>query len=168
LTVEEMLLADWKHAERDYRSPDGKASQEQDTLKDALRPLRSLYSGTAAKDFATLQLYAVREDMIRSGLSRGVINARVHRIRRAFRWAASMELIPATVIVELREVPELARGRTEAPESPPVEPVPLEMVEATLPHLPRPVAAMVRLQLLTSCRAGEIMAMRGVAAAEKT
>src|SRR5689334_61633 len=32
LTVEEMLLAYWKHAERYYRTPDGKASQEQENL----------------------------------------------------------------------------------------------------------------------------------------
>ena len=33
-------------------------------------------------------------------------------------------------------------------------PVPVEDVEATIPFLPRPVAAMVRIQLLTGCRAG--------------
>src|SRR5262249_20211090 len=40
-------------------------------------------------------------------------------------------------------------------------PVPIERVEAALPHLPGPVAAMVRLQLLTGCRVGEVVAMRG-------
>src|SRR5262249_19560403 len=36
-----------------------------------------------------------------------------------------------------------------------------EQVEATLPHMPRAVAAMVRLQLLTGCRTGEILIARG-------
>ena len=38
----------------------------------------------------------------------------------------------------------------------------VEIVEATLPKLPAPVAAMVRLQLLTGMRAGEVMVMRGM------
>jgi integrase len=48
-----------------------------------------------------------------------------------------------------------------AREAEPVGPVPIEHVEAVLPRLPRPVAAMVRLQLLCGCRAGEVMVMRG-------
>jgi integrase len=42
-----------------------------------------------------------------------------------------------------------------------VVPVPKEHIEATLPYLPRPVAAMVQLQLLCGCRPEEIMIMRG-------
>jgi integrase len=106
-------------------------------------------------------LKAVREDMIRSGLARTTINARIHRIRRAFRWAASVEMIPGAVVVDLETVEALAMGRSDAREADPVEPVPMELVEATLPFLPRPVSAMVQLQLLTGCRAGEVMGMRG-------
>ena len=39
--------------------------------------------------------------------------------------------------------------------------VPVEHVEATIPFLLRPVAAMVRLQLFTGCRAGEALRVRG-------
>jgi integrase len=40
--------------------------------------------------------------------------------------------------------------------------VPIEVVEATLPFAPAPVAAMARLQLLSACRPGEVMRMRAV------
>ena len=99
--------------------------------------------------------------MVKSKLARTTINARINRIRRVFQWAASVELVPASVVQGLATVAGLQRGRTEAPEPKGIGPVPLEHVEAALPFMSRPVAAMVRLQLLTGCRAGEVMAMRG-------
>jgi integrase len=160
-TVEELVLSYWEHAKRYYRGTTGEPTQELNNMRDALRPVRRLYGSTPAASFGPLALRSVREHMIQTGLSRRVINARVHRIRRAFRWAASHQMIPGSVVVDLETVEALAAGRTAAPELPPVEPVPVEAVEATLPFLPRPVAAMVRLQLLTGMRAGEVEIMRG-------
>jgi integrase len=65
------------------------------------------------------------------------------------------------VIQRLATVPGLQRGRTAAREPDGVRPVAAEHVDAALPFLPAPVAAMVRLQLLTGCRPGEVMLMRG-------
>jgi integrase len=99
--------------------------------------------------------------MVRSGLARTTVNARVNRIRRVFRWAASVELVPAAVVAQLATLDGLRVGRTGARETGGVQPVPVEHVDAVLPFLTRPVAAMVRLQLLTACRAGEVVVMRG-------
>lgn len=159
--VAEVILAFWRHAEVHYRASDGTPSGELDNLKFALRPLRKLYGETPARDFGPLALRAVREEMVRSGLARTSVNARVDRIRRAFRWAASVELVPASVVQGLATVAGLQKGRTVARETEPVGPVPADHVERTLPHLSAPVAAMVRLQLLTGMRPGEACAMRG-------
>jgi hypothetical protein len=160
-TVSGLILAFWNHAQEHYRRPDGTPSEELGNLKVALRPVRKLYGLTPAREFGPLALRSVREDMVRSGLARSSINDRVNRIRRAFRWAASLELVPASVVVALGTVAGLQKGRSEAREASPTEPVPIDRVEATLPHLPRPVACMVRLQLLTGMRPGEACAMRG-------
>jgi integrase len=161
-TVEKLVLAYWTHAKTHYRGADGKPTQELENLHEALKPLRRLYGHTLARDFGPLALRALRDTMVRSGwLARTTINSRINRVRRAFKWAASVEMIPATVHEALRTVEGLQRGRTEAREPDPVEPVALEVVEATLPFLPRPIAAMVRLQLLTGMRAGEVVTMRG-------
>jgi integrase len=161
LTVDEVVLAFWRHAEKYYRTPEGQPSAELDNVRDALRPLRRVYGQTPAREFGPLALRAVRTEMVRAGLARTTVNARVNRVRRVFKWAASVELIPASVVEKLRTVEGLKRGRSEARDVEDVVPVPVEHVEATLPHLPPAVAAMVRLQLLTGCRAGEVMAMRG-------
>jgi integrase len=160
-TVEEVILAYWKFAETHYRGPDRTPTQELANMKDALKPVRKLYGHTLAQSFGPLALRAVRDAMVKSGLARSTTNARINRIRRVFRWAVSVELIPAAVDQALQTVQGLQKGRTEAHETDPIHPVPMEDVEATLPHLPRPVAAMVRLQLLTGCRLGEIVVMRG-------
>jgi integrase len=160
-TVGEMILAVWEHAQKHYRGPDGTPTGELDNLRDALRPLRRLYGHTPAGDFGPLALRAVREEMIRSGLCRQTVNARVNRIRRAFRWAASLELIPASVPQALATVPGLQHGRCDAPEGPGVKPVRWEDVEATLPELPGPVAAMVLLMRYSNCRAEDAVIMRG-------
>jgi integrase len=161
-TVSEILIAFWKHAEQHYRDSDGHPAEEQKNLKDALRPVKRLYGKTSARAFGPLALRAIRDDMVRSGrLARGTINARIQRIRRVFKWAASMELVPGSVVESLRTVDGLREGRTNAREAPPIQPVAIEQIETTLPHMPRPVAAMVLLQLLTGCRVGEVLAIRG-------
>jgi site-specific recombinase XerD len=162
LTVAELLLSYWRWAEQNYRTADGNPSPELDDMRYALRSLRALYGHTPAAKFGPLALRTVQEHMAKSGLSRGVVNDRTSRIKRVFRWAASFEVLPAAVYEALRTVPGLRRGRTEAPETEPVGPVAVEVVEATLPFLPAPVAAMTRLQLHSGCRAGEAMVMRAI------
>jgi integrase len=162
LSVNELLLAYLGHAEAHYCGPDGKPTDELMKMKEAIRPMKDLYGLTPAAQFGPLALRAVREQMVESGLCRTTINARVHRIRRVFRWGVSMETFPVEVYQKLQAVEALEAGRTESPEPPGVKPVDLGHVEATLPHAPRPVVAMVRVQLLTGCRAGEVMVMRPI------
>jgi integrase len=162
LTVNHLNLAYWRHAEQHYPHPDGRPTGELSNLRDALRPLRKLYGHTTAKDFGPLALRAIREEMIHAGLCRTVVNDRVKRIRRAFRWAVSVELLPAAVLQALETVPGLKRGRCNARESEGVMPVPWEHVEATLPFLPRPVAAMVLLMRFSNCRAEDAVILRGI------
>jgi integrase len=160
VSVNDVIAAFAAHAHAYYKAKDGTATDEVKNLRDALRPVRRLYGSAAAVDFGPLALQAVRQQMIDSGLARTTINARVHRIRRCFRWAASKELVAVSVVHALNTVAALAKGRSAAPEPPKVLPVAADLVEATLPFLPAPVAAMVQLQLLTGMRAGEVMVMR--------
>ena len=161
IVVKEIVLAYLEHAETYYRGPDGNPTQELKNVKDALLPVREQYGNSPAVEFGPLALRAVREHMVVSGLARTTINARIHRIRRCFRWAVSVQKLPGTLIHELETVDALTRGRSAARETDPIEPVPIEDVHTTLPHLNRVVRAMVQIQLLTGCRAGEVMIMRG-------
>jgi integrase len=161
LRVSELILAFWDHAQKHYRHADGRPTRELDNLRDALRPLRKLYGHTHVRAFGPLALRAVQQEMVKGDLCRTVINDRIKRLRRVFRWAVSVELIPASIAQALETVPPLRRGRCDARESDRVRPVNWGDVEATLPHLPRPVAAMVQLMRYSNCRAEDAVVLRG-------
>lgn len=160
--VVDLLAAFMAHALAYYRDGDGNPTGEHRNYLDALRPVRRLYGTSRAADFGPAELKAVRAAMVASGLSRGVVNARVNKIRRVWKWGAAEGLVDAAVYTALMTLDPLRKHRTDAPESPGVAPVDEAAVRATLPHMPEPVAAMVELQLLTGCRVGEILRMRAV------
>ena len=152
----------WEHAQKYYRRPDGTQTGEVPSIRKALSPLRRLYGTSPAPDFGPLAMKAVREEMVRLGWCRTYANAQTGRIRRMFKWAAENELVPAGVYHGLAAVSGLKAGRTDARESEPVKPVPEGRVDAVLPHVTRQVAAMIRLQLLSGMRPGEVCKMRGI------
>ncbi|MFT3686416.1 MAG: tyrosine-type recombinase/integrase [Phycisphaerales bacterium] len=158
-SIAELLLAYLKHAEG-YYVRGGKPTGETENMKDAVRPLAALYSTADVSAFGPLALEAVRQSMIDAGLSRGVVNARVHRIRRVFKWGVAKQLVPPSVLQGLLAVESLKRGRTTARETEAVKPVLDEIVQATIPAMPPTLAAMVETQRLTGMRPGEVVIMR--------
>ncbi len=119
LTVAELLLRYWKFAKGYYRK-NGEQTSEVAVIKSSLRPIRELYGNSPAREFGPLALEAVRQRLISTGRSRSGINCAISRVRRVFRWGVSKELVPASVHQALSTVDGLRKGRTEAPESPPV------------------------------------------------
>jgi integrase len=171
-TINEVMLAFWKYAEQHYRRPDGTQTGELREYRSAFKPLKELYGHTAAKDFGPVALKAVRQLMIEGNenreqgrqrpLARGVVNQRIGRIKRLFKWAVAEELVPVTVHQSLLAVPGLQRGRSPARETDPVKSVPVAFVEATLPYLPERIRAMVQLLKQTGMRPGEVCVLRGM------
>lgn len=143
-----------------YYVKDGRPTKEYVNMKYALRPLRRLYGSMPAGDFGPRALKVVRQSMIEADLSRSVINNRVNRIKRFFKWAASEELVSGSVYQAVQSLSALRFGRTAARETEPVTPVADEWVEAILPYLSPQVAAMVRLQRLAAMRPCEVVLMR--------
>lgn len=156
----EIVLAFFKFADKHYRDSEGRPTGETANYRDTVRPMVKLYGEKPAAEFGPLALKTVRQTMVDSGLSRPVINKRINRIRRILKWAAGEELIPFEVYHRLTAVGGLSKGRTDAPEPEPVGPVPDEVVNATLPHLPEAVRVMVEVQRLTGMRPNEVCKLR--------
>lgn len=159
LKIDDLLAKYWQFAEGYYRR-DGEPTGETKNISYACRPLYELFGSSPARDFGPSELKQVRQSMLDSGLCRNVINARIRRIVRIFKWAAAEDLLSASVYRRLKTVDGLKKNRSAARESKKVRPVSWETVERTLPYLPALVADMVRLQWLTGCRPGEICNLR--------
>ena len=160
LTINEIFASYWEYVQQYYRKY-GKPTSEVSSIKRALAPVLEEYGSQLAKKFGPLSLKTYRQGLIDAGLTRGVINNNVDRAKRFFKWAVENELIPVSVYDALRTVGGLRRGRSAAPESAPVKPVPEEHIDAVIAQVNRHVAAMIQLQRLTGMRPGEVTIMRG-------
>lgn len=131
LTVLELALAYWRFAKSYYRK-NGEPTSTLDGVRQSLRRLRQLYGSVPASSFGPRSLTALREVLLEFGcLNRNTINKRIGTVKRMFRWAVAHELVPAHVWHGLQAVSGLRKGRTNAPESEPTQPVADQVVEAT-------------------------------------
>jgi integrase len=160
ITIAELLLKYLDHAERHYRTPDGRPTSEIFEVRVVIRALRELYAYMFVRVFGPLCVKAARQKWINEGRSRTECNRRVSLIKRILKWAVSEELAPPAVYHAVAAVAGLQKGRTKAPEKPPVGPVADAMVDATLPYLNRHVRGLVEFQRLTGCRPGEACGLR--------
>lgn len=158
-TVDDIVAAYWQHAEG-YYVKNGQPTQELAAMRQVLRPVSELFGSEPADEFGPMKLKEIRKRWVKAGHTRKTINNNVGRITRAFRWAASEELIPASVPQALGTVSGLRKGRCNAKEQRRIEPVDLKTVEATMRHLCQVVKDMIRVQLLTGMRPGEVCALR--------
>jgi integrase len=159
LRINELLVAYLEFAEG-YYVKNGRPTGEFRNMKDAVRPLQELYETMRVWDFGPAALRTVREQMIAADLSRKVVNARVNRIRRIFKWGVEHELVDPIVLQGLQSVSPLKEGRSKARETSRVKPISQEHIDAVLARVTRPVQAMIRLQLVTGMRPGEVVLMR--------
>jgi integrase len=161
LTVGELVLSYVKRAKGYYRREDGTSTGEADRIIRELKPLAKLYHKLPAAEFGPVKLQTVRKAMIEAGWVRTSVNHAIGTVKRCFRWGAGNEMLPASIYQALDAVENLKAGRSDAEEGEPVKPVPLPHVEAVVSCVSKVVGAMIRLQLLTGMRSGEMCIMRG-------
>ena len=158
LTIVELVSRYWDFAQT-YYVKHGRPTDEQAGIRVALR---EGYGNTLACEFGPRALVAIQAGLVAAGHCRKYANESLARIKRCFKWGVRCELVPVMVYQALLTVPGLARGKTSAVDYPPVKPVPIESFEATLQHMPRCLADLLRLQLLCAMRPGEACGIRPV------
>jgi integrase len=154
VTVGQLVAEFWKHC-KGYYQPAVAGH-----FKAVLRELRKRYGHLPVAEFGPKSLKALRASWVDAGQSRKHVNQKVARIKQAFRWAVAEELCPVEVHQRLATLPGLRKGKTDARETTPVPPVPLDVFEATLPYLPPVLQDLLRLQLYSGSRPGEIAELK--------
>lgn len=157
LTVVELMAGFMRHAKQYYGTGPRSTYAK---FKIVLRPLRQMFGRLQAASFGPAHYKGLRQHFIERGHCRAYVNDEMQHVARVFRWGAAEGLIPVTVPQTLAMIPGLRKGRSGVRDTKSVKPANDADVQKTLSHLPRIVAAMVRLQLLTGARPGEICALR--------
>ena len=168
ITVSEICVDYTKASKKRYQDQDGKPTEEFKTVQRIMRQLRSNYGGTDASEFKALRFKAIRQVIAENGLSennpapicRHVVNKYCRHIIRAFKLAAENEKLQPENYQSMKAVETLKKGSTTAHETDPIKPIEEELVEKTLQHLHGIAADMVRIQLLTGMRPGELCQLR--------
>jgi integrase len=172
-TILNLAAAFWRIVEKERLfQKNGKPTSTRDNYKNILRVLVEQFGTMPAAEFGPRCLTELREHLAKSKsrktktprktkLARSTVNGSVHKLRNVFRVCAEHELIPSETWNRLAAVRALRRSKADfVAERPAVGPVDRATVDATLPHLPADIAAMVELQWHSGARPGEIVSLR--------
>ncbi len=155
LTVSEAMLSFWTWAQDRYRGPDGEPTRTADGFRLALRPLRKLHGALPLAELSPNRLREVQNEMLAAGLTRQTVNGRIGKIRQFVSWCVGRELCHESIARALEHV-EPVKPRPDVREGPGRRPVSWTTVEATLPHLPEMLQALVKVLWFTGARVGEV------------
>lgn len=155
-TVNDLCDAYIRHAQTYYRG-----GNETATCACAVRAFRELHGARPVGELVHTDMLRVRDAMVRQGLARVTVNRYMGIIcNRLMPWALDEGLIRAQCKAELSQVQPMKRGRSEAPERPPVRPVSDDAVAAAIAAMMPNTADMVRVHRLTGMRPEEICSLR--------
>ena len=129
-------------------------------VKTMVSQVLGLYADTPISEFGPRKILAWQQWLIQQNYARITINQRLGQLKRWLKWLVSRELIAPDVLAAANTVSGLRAGKSEAAEPEPVAPVAVADVNATLPFLPPPVAAMVQVQYLCGMRPQDVIRMR--------
>jgi integrase len=170
LTVGELADRYLIHAEKYYRDVDGKPTKEHLNYHTALVHwfLYSIERDLPVKHLTKNDLRICQDAMVTCQLSRRYISAVMRRIRAAFAWAITEDLIEDTdddmtatrMLGLFAAVPKLKAHRSNAREPEPIKPVDVKHVLATLKYLKGSARNVVELILRTGARSQEIASLR--------
>lgn len=165
ITVSEVCAAYLKYAEDYFVKPGDQNGTKKNTsqiflVTRAIKPLVALYGRTRATDFGPVAARTVRDTWVDDSLSRATVVKYFTTLKALFRWAASHEMIPASVSHGIDTVEGLRAGRCRVKETEPVKPVSQDDIDAVAPFVGRVVWAMISLQLATAARPGEVCVLR--------
>jgi len=128
--------------------------------KTAVEVLLSVYSGEKVESFDFSHLEVVRNQFVERGYCRSHVNKLTSLVRSIFYWGVPRKLVPASVTESIRSLKALLERQTDAPEEPPRQDVPDDVVAQTLPHLLPTVTDMVKVQRAACMRPSEVCRMR--------
>jgi integrase len=145
-----------------YYIKDGESTESCSFCQKAITLFVKHYGEESTDNFGPLSLVFLQDEWVEQGLGRKTVNKNVRVIRQAFKYGKKFGWVTADTYLALQDVDSLKKGHTKAPEYRKIKPVPLEIVEKTLPFMPPVVDDMARVQLLCAMRPQDVCNMRAI------
>lgn len=162
VTVSVALGRHQAHAQAYYVDANGKPTGEATNLRLASRELDELFGAQPVASFTPRDLKRVQEAMVDADLCVNEVNKRIRKIRQIFKWFVSEEIVEPIVWQGLQAVSPVKAGRSTVRATAPVGPAPEAHVWDAVAKMPKTVKAMVKLQMYTGMRPGEVCDMRQI------
>jgi integrase len=168
-TITELCAAFWVHVTKEYDR-----QGEHTKWKAVLGYLRELYPDLPVKDFGPLALQSLRAGLCERKVmgkfrkhrivnwSRSHVNKTIGKVKLIFRWAAANELVTGSQYHSIHSLPDLRAGKSKARETERIKPADRHDIDAAMEFLPPLFQEMVRMQLLTGMRSGELFDLRTI------
>lgn len=174
-TVERIARLYWDECQKIYRK-NGKPTSTIENAKAALNQLMAEHGTMDASSFGSPHLTRLGQKMChaknRHGesvrLSISTVNGRIQTIRRMYCWARTQGWVTREAAADIAMTPLLRKGRCDAKPQKKIFPVPEDILAETLKHAPQTVADMIRIQILTGARSGEVCQMKPMLFEKKT
>lgn len=139
----------------------------EENYRQVQHPLLEVYGTLSAEDFGPKAFKSVRSMMAAIGKrSVGYINKLCTRLKAAWEWGVSEELVSESAYRRLCTVPGLESGDLGLRDGREVVPVPLKLFESTLPYLSETCADFLRLLWICGARPSEIINLTPLELAE--
>lgn len=136
-----------------------KTSREPIAIRRAIEELIRWSGDDPAESFKPARFLELRKAWVEKGRSVKTIGNYHSYVLNMFRWAAIMELVPASVWHSLQAIPKLKPNRSPAKNPKMIHPVEWKAVEAVKPFVSTQVWDMIMLQWWTAMRSGELLGM---------
>lgn len=148
-----------RHLRRTKRQPDGRI-KDRHNVRAALHLLRAVLPHHNMLDLSSHELDQVQAAAGQRHWAIATVRDRIRHIRLAIRSAVKANLLPVLTLQHLLLAERVSLSTPGIKPARRVPPVPESVIDETLPHLNRHIAAIVRLLRLTGARPSEIIALR--------
>jgi integrase len=155
-TVAEAVAA-WRRWAVTRYDPAGREVVQYDAT---LSPWLGLFADLPAAGFGVAQLERVRDEMVRRGWCRNVVNRRVVRVRTVWRWCERRGLAPAGAWAHLRSLESFKAQDRHVRATPPVQPAGWKDLARACRMVPKAVRDMLLVMWFAGMRSGEVRKLK--------
>jgi integrase len=126
--------------------------------KSVIKTVLQYYKKIPVNDFAPNSLMFIQDKWVKMNYTKDTITAYSQALKNIFKWGHLHYYVKPDTLLDLKLTPNSPHDEN-IKENRKVSPVPLDLVEKTLPHLPQNVQDIIRLQLHTAARPQDICNM---------